>query len=264
MVNGILIDAGSARAADNYHNRGKCVETLFDLVLVAAALYGAKAYLTAPEVVTDREIFSSRGSMFVKRLVSEQAGQSRSSQPGSPIPRSEPSLAEPEPSQGIIAEAESTLPAESDMPAAVTASAAEQDADLLSVKVELPVPQDSVLNRHYWAQCAAERAAIEQPYPTDSVLLRHCRQIQAAALQVEALDADTGRAVEPVAAEPTADAVGAGVAIPEDSVLKRHFLADARRRIEQQCGPCPAETVLRRHHQQLVAAAWDAFLAGLA
>ncbi|WP_445371915.1 hypothetical protein ACH518_03720 [Methylomonas sp. HW2-6] len=240
------------------------METLFDLVLVAAALYGAKAYLTAPEVVTDREIFSSRGSMFVKRLVSEQAGQGRPSQPGSPVPRSEPPLAKPEPSQGIIAEVEPTLPAESDMPAAVTASAAEQDADLLPVAVELQVPQDSVLNRHYWAQRAAERAAIEQPYPTDSVLLRHCRQIQAAALQVEVLDADTGRAVEPVAAEQTADAVGAGGAIPEDSVLKRHFLADARYRIEQQYGPCPDETVLRRHHQQLVAAAWDAFLAGLA
>lgn len=234
------------------------METLFDLVLVAAALYGAKAYLTAPEVVTDREIFSSRGSMFVKRLVSEQAGQGRPSQPGSPVPRSEPPLAEPEPSQGIIAEVEPTLPAESDMPAAVTASAAEQDADLLPVAVELQVPQDSVLNRHYWAQ----RAAIEQPYPTDSVLLRHYRQMQATGLQFAAQD--TGAAAVPVSVEQSAAVAGAVAAIPEDSVLKRHFLANALSLAEQNCGPRPSDSVLRRHHRQLVEAALADYLAELA
>lgn len=238
------------------------METLFDLVLVAAALYGAKAYLTAPEVVTDREIFSSRGSMFVKRLVSEQAGQGRPSQPGSPVPQSESPLAEPEPSQGIIAEAEPTLPAESDMSAAVTASAAEQDADLLPVEIELQVPQDSVLNRHYWAQRAAERAAIEQPYPTDSVLLRHYRQMQATGLQFAAQD--TSAAAVPVSVEQSAAIAGAVAAIPEDSVLKRHFLANALSLAEQNCGPRPSDSVLRRHHQQLVEAALAEYLAELA
>ncbi|MCQ8179595.1 hypothetical protein NP603_00615 [Methylomonas sp. SURF-1] len=237
------------------------METLFDLVLVAAALYGAKAYLTAPEVVSDREVFSSRGSMFVKRLVSEQVGQGRQSQPATPIPRSEPPLAQPEPSQGIIAEAEPTLPAESDIPAAVTVSPAEQDADLLPVAVELQVPQDSVLNRHYWAQRAAERTAIEQPYPTDSVLLRHYRQKQAAALQLVAQEAVAASVTDQAAVAVKVDAT---VGIPEDSVLKRHFLANARNLVEQKYGPRPSDSVLLRHRRQLVEADLTDYLAGLA
>ncbi len=240
------------------------METLFDLVLVAAALYGAKAYLTAPEVVTDREIFSSRGSMFVKRLVSEQAGQGRQGQAITLAPRSEPPLAEPEPSPGIIAEAEPTLPAESDMPTDLTAPAAARDSGPAPVfaEAEFQVPQDSVLNRHYWAQRAAERAAIEQPYPTDSVLLRHFRQKQAAGLQLPVQAADADSAAEPVAAEQSIS--GAAAAVPEDSVLKRHFLANARNLVEQNCGPRPSDSVLCRHHRQLVEAAVADYLAGLA
>lgn len=235
------------------------METLFDLVLVAAALYGAKAYLTAPEVVTDREIFSSRGSMFVKRLVSEQAGQGLQTPQTPAFAPSEPAVVEPEPIADLTDAAQEPQLVETETAAAAEPQAIEQDAAIAAVTEISQAPQDSVLNRHYWAQ----RAALAQPYPTDSVLLRHYRQIQAASLQPTA-HAAALTAMEPEAVAQATEATGTSVAIPEDSVLKRHFLANARHLIEQNYGPVPSDSVLSRHHRQLVAAALADYLAELA
>ncbi|WNB76253.1 hypothetical protein [Methylomonas koyamae] len=240
------------------------METLFDLVLVAAALYGAKAYLTAPEVVTDREIFSSRGSMFVKRLVSEQAGQGLQTPQTPAFAPSEPAVVEPEPIADLTNTTQEPQLVETETAAAAEPQAIEQDAAIAAVTEISQAPQDSVLNRHYWAQRAAERAALAQPYPTDSVLLRHYRQIQAASLQPTAQTDAAVTAMEPEAVAQATEAAGASVAIPEDSVLKRHFLANARHLIEQNYGPVPSDSVLSRHHRQLVSAALADYLAELA
>ncbi|MDD2740235.1 MAG: hypothetical protein PHR94_15010 [Methylomonas lenta] len=94
-----------------------------------------------------------------------------------------------------------------------------------SAKVLNPVPEDSVLKRHYQTQLVAERSSITHPYPTDSVLRRHYEaKLQAAfnlvstapkadavELVVEAIDQ-----VSPVTTTNQQN-------FPEDSVLKRHF-----------------------------------------
>jgi hypothetical protein len=42
--------------------------------------------------------------------------------------------------------------------------------------------------------------------------------------------------------------------LPEDSVLKRHFLTHLKSEIEATLFPCPTDSVLRRHYNALVAA----------
>ncbi|CAA9890156.1 conserved membrane hypothetical protein [Candidatus Methylobacter favarea] len=42
--------------------------------------------------------------------------------------------------------------------------------------------------------------------------------------------------------------------IPQDSILKRHYLGRLRTEIESGLPPCPSDSVLRRHYDQLIAA----------
>lgn len=89
-----------------------------------------------------------------------------------------------------------------------------------------PVPEDSVLKRHYQTQLIAERVSITHPYPTDSVLRRHYEASLQAAFNLVATapKADAVElvvaAIEPVAAVTT---IANEQSFPEDSVLKRHF-----------------------------------------
>lgn len=49
--------------------------------------------------------------------------------------------------------------------------------------------------------------------------------------------------------------------LPEDAVLRRHFLAQIHSEIEAGLAPCPSDSVLRRHHQALVSAKLQQVLA---
>ena len=42
------------------------------------------------------------------------------------------------------------------------------------------------------------------------------------------------------------------IKIPEDSVLRRHFIAHLKSEIEANLHPCPADPALRRYHEALV------------
>lgn len=86
------------------------------------------------------------------------------------------------------------------------------------------MPEDSVLRRHYQAQQAAERAAITEPYPTDSILRRHRQSLAQATLNPPAA-VTSSAPVASQAPEPVAVSAAAPVAaVPEDSILKRHYL----------------------------------------
>ena len=52
--------------------------------------------------------------------------------------------------------------------------------------------------------------------------------------------------------------------IPEDSVLRRHFLANLQAEIESAFAPRPTDSVLQRHHDALIAGEIDMRLAELA
>ncbi|WP_140912295.1 hypothetical protein ACH518_11625 [Methylomonas sp. HW2-6] len=51
--------------------------------------------------------------------------------------------------------------------------------------------------------------------------------------------------------------------LPEDAVLRRHFLAQINSEIQAGLAPCPSDSVLRRHHQALVSAKLQQALAEL-
>ena len=48
--------------------------------------------------------------------------------------------------------------------------------------------------------------------------------------------------------------------IPQDSILRRHYLAHIKYMIETVTFPCPSDSVLRRHYEQLVASELDSCL----
>lgn len=119
------------------------------------------------------------------------------------------------------------------------------------------IPEDSVLRRHYLSNLEAQRLARSEPYPSDSVLHRHYD----AAHTLHLDDAPSGAvaAVTPispalVATQVTAPPVAIKPAVPQDSVLKRHFLAQLQVEIEAGLAPAPSDSVLARHHRNLVAA----------
>jgi len=144
------------------------------------------------------------------------------------------------------------------------------------------VPEDSVLRRHYLANEAAKELALHEPYPTDSVLQRHFDQSHKIITEQVAATAD-GAAQYPKAEAPTTpqkasiieQAIGkqmpASVSakaasspkpdiaeyaeitvIPQDSVLKRHFISQLRAEIEANMAAKPTDSVLRRHYDSLV------------
>ncbi|NOQ35578.1 MAG: hypothetical protein GQ569_06750 [Methylococcaceae bacterium] len=52
----------------------------------------------------------------------------------------------------------------------------------------------------------------------------------------------------------------AKVTIPEDSTLRRHFLAEVRAKIESNFHPRPTDAVLKRHHDSLIASEINKYL----
>lgn len=146
-----------------------------------------------------------------------------------------------------------------------------------------PIPQStqqikpsaaSDLDQQYDAEIEAKKAALANPYPTDSVLRRHyetLHNINAApaknepAVEVNAIvtpkaSRPRGSIIEmainkdeqatPVAVRPTVnDSVKRR--LPEDSVLKRHFVQQAQTQIANDIGPKPTDSVLKRHYEML-------------
>jgi len=134
------------------------------------------------------------------------------------------------------------------------------------------IPEDSVLRRHYLANKAATELALHEPYPSDSVLQRHYDTEHRLIDDSSAVDA---RSVAPAAqtnvsgssqkysiiekavdkSEP-AKTVNASpkCEIPQDSILKRHFISQLRAEIETNMAVRPTDSVLRRHYESLVGA----------
>jgi len=138
------------------------------------------------------------------------------------------------------------------------------------------LPQDSTLRRHYLAHLKMMVENSVCPRPSESTLRRHHdnmvnSQIEACLDDEEKMFAlvsdyeasshlDT---VEIITSE--IETVSVEIAtcrkIPEDSMLKRHFIAQALAVIESNLPACPSDSTLKRHHQQLIATQLAAFLA---
>jgi len=124
------------------------------------------------------------------------------------------------------------------------------------------VPEDSILHRHYEAEQAAIHEARTNPYPTDSVLRRHYDAAHKLVLEPARPQASSKVAVSDVPAQEVAPTAGAAqqssaeeittVRMPQDSVLRRHFISQLKYQIEAELPPIPSDSVLRRHHEALL------------
>lgn len=132
-------------------------------------------------------------------------------------------------------------------PAASAASVASED-------VSSEIPEDSVLHRHFLANEEAKETALHEPYPSDSVLRRHYDV--AHKIVVDA--SPTPTTLETISAAAPSSKVG----IPEDSVLKRHFIAQLTAEVEAGLPPRPADSVLQRHYDSLLSFELEKRLAG--
>lgn len=103
------------------------------------------------------------------------------------------------------------------------------------------IPEDSVLKRHHLGKLDAERKAITHPHPTDSVLRRHyeSRLIKLAAQPIEEVDPRTRQSK---------------LLMPEDAVLRRHFLTQLRSEVASGLFARPTDSVLVRHYESHIQA----------
>jgi len=248
------------------------VETLFDIALLAIAAYAARAYLLLPETVQDRDIFPSRAATFVTRLVREQNLRDVLADRAKPVSIAD-SAAEADAVEIVEnPAAELTTAIEEAAPVETPAKPATVIADVEAVaEAEPRVPEDSILSRHYFARLLAEKAALANPYPTESVLRRHYRQRLDALLDLKASDFESASdhdviEAAPDLADPSANlelvdggeriasdadgSAGVSVAVPTDSVLRRHFLAQLQRELEAEWPDSPTDSVLMRHRRQ--------------
>lgn len=194
----------------------------------------------------------------------KQAGECRASSPAKGQDCSRLASATAEPQHQQAASGPSSIGSSSSSHA--RASSGAQQVSVRQQAVE--IPQDSVLRRHYLANEVAKENALHNPYPTDSMLKRHYDAAHKIALDVSPKSSQvdvTGVAGKTEKAEPywvDIMPVAGRVAVPEDSVLRRHFIAQLRADIEAGFSPRPTDSVLRRHHDSLVGVELEKRLAG--
>ncbi len=204
------------------------------LALLAAvgAAYWTKNKLSNTDKPSNIEIFPSRGVTFVKRTIKTYANQNIGLNRVSSVAPTESSI--------VVANSGNE-----------EQTAFETSTQFVSDTECEKTPQDSVLKRHYLAALAAERSAIEAPYPTDSVLRRHYEQRILAALR--STDDFPGFDELSANAEPNQPSTDPSKpTIPEDSVLKRHFMSQLQYEIEKNFAPRPSDAVLKRHYAQML------------
>lgn len=140
------------------------------------------------------------------------------------------------------------------------------------------LPQDSMLRRHYLTNLRAMIESLNPPRPTDSALRRHYDSIISA--EIEQCFSDQGsierlihdyenhkktlvqQIQEPITiaepllkTEPTRTDSAAqqeNLKVPEDSMLRRHFMTNLYVIVESGMSPRPTDSVLRRHYDTML------------
>jgi hypothetical protein len=139
------------------------------------------------------------------------------------------------------------------------------------------LPQDSILRRHFLNHLRSQIEAGYPSRPTDSILKRHFDNFIAAEMQkyvhgpiepavtgktcVDAVVRTIEPAVAPIAAatavietQPSPVCAKAQKQkLPQDSILRRHFLTQLRFDIESSLPPHPTDSILKRHYDSLLA-----------
>lgn len=230
------------------------MEILVLIVLLVAA-YWAKNNLLKPETSQAIDDFSNRGLDFVK---------SKFNAPVESVTDSENQ--EIKPQVNAVSAEDIQSPVGNDQPVqSETAQSSVTPAAIKSPEKAVDrVPEDSVLNRHYLAQLAAERAAITHPYPTDSVLRRHYENsIQIVSRPVSTVQVAESTEVVNISETISPTSAIAKQAVPEDSVLRRHFVAQVEADMRKDAVDMPTDAILKRHFAQLIESKIANYLAEL-
>lgn len=107
------------------------------------------------------------------------------------------------------------------------------------------VPQDSILRRHYDALHKVMAVSNESPVVNKSLTDDSCSSIKStieqAVMKQTQTTATKATAIVQVVVSGTAS-------MPEDSVLKRHFIHQIKTEIQAGMSPRPSDSVLKRHH----------------
>ncbi|MBL6987193.1 MAG: hypothetical protein ISR72_09185 [Methylobacter sp.] len=130
------------------------------------------------------------------------------------------------------------------------------------------LPQDSILRRHYLTHVCTMIESLAPVQPTESVLCRHYHTMTFTTLAhclsnknaMEQLIADYQINKPIVSIEPTKVRVPTKVtlennsSLPQDSILRRHYLAHVCNMIESLAPLRPTESVLSRHYDMMIVA----------
>lgn len=190
------------------------VEFLLGLIILAGAYVWVKKKFLQPDIPQDIDISTVRGVPLVKKA--PNPAEIKTQEPEAVVePEIAPIQAAAEPAAAVEIE-----PVE-------TVSAVQPSSEPASV-CEPSIPEDSVLKRHYLGQREAERLNLSNPYPSDSVLRRHHESALSAIFKdnKESIKIDSKVEIE-ASVSSAVESTQASIpdpAIPEDSVLKRHYL----------------------------------------
>ncbi|MCL7423077.1 MAG: hypothetical protein M8364_19480 [Methylobacter sp.] len=177
--------------------------------------------------------------------------------------------------QTAIHSLENEIASERESSSAATYDEIQAEAETVN---EAWLPEDSVLRRHYLTQLQTDREALTNPYPTDSMLRRHYESMirmqldwpsaqesreQAPVPQERAVEVAVSKPSVVQSSQPEAKAepamreealvrVESKTGVPEDSILRRHFLSNLQAQIESELPDSPTDSVLKRHHDTLI------------
>ncbi len=239
--------------------------------------------MTEIELILGGVLASSVGLLFFLRylreakktkLAAEENDLSISDKP----PKTEPNLQiAAENTTPVIEKVEKEIITEvkKEIETKVAASSVKVDRIQQDVEINKHLPQDSMLRRHYLTHVQMMLESIYAPYPTDSVLKRHYQTMIAAKikdclndehkmatvifhydvirakLNKKQLKAQTVLKYKPLQ-NTAAKTENKPIKIPEDSMLRRHYLTQVRAVIKSKYPPCPTDSVLKRHHQTMI------------
>jgi hypothetical protein len=132
------------------------------------------------------------------------------------------------------------------------------------------VPQDSILRRHFLANLRTQIEAGYPSRPTDSILKRHFESAIATEMEKYIVEPSQKQVASntrvpqiesPVIASTKATAVTEAKSLdtkqpkqklPQDSILRRHYLSQLRFDIESTLPLRPSDSILKRHYNNLI------------
>ncbi len=112
-----------------------------------------------------------------------------------------------------------------------------------------PRPADSVLSHHYDAMISAEmEQCLSDEAAMDHLVCHYEEYKKTLVQQVQKPEAIAGPVIEPVETGIKQEKLK----LPEDSMLRRHYLTHLRALIESRLPPRPTDSTLRRHYDSMI------------